>query len=139
MQTSIYREQHGRIRQIVREIAAMESAGAADLEIRTALGRLSGTVKIHLAGEDASLYPRLFSHPDAAVRTKAKNFHDSMGGLTAAYVAFAGRWSTGAALREDRAGFFSAFRAVADALTTRMDKEDAELYAMADRELAAAS
>lgn len=138
MQTKIYREQHGRIRAVVREIVAMETAGASELEIRTALARLTGTVKIHLGAEDASLYPRLLGHPDAGVRTKAAEFQNSMGGLAAAYIAFTERWLTGTGLRSDRAAFFAEFRGVAEALATRMDREDAELYAMADRELAAA-
>lgn len=138
MQTQIYREQHGRIRQLVREIVAMEASGASELEIRSALGRLTGTVKIHLAGEDSTLYPRLLSHGDAAVRGAAKQFQETMGGLAGAYLAFNEKWTTGMGLRTDRPGFFKEFRGVADALGKRMEKEDAELYAMADRELAAA-
>ena len=136
MQTKIYREQHGRLRQILREMAAMDGSGSDDLDIRRALGRLTGTVKIHLAGEDEGLYPRLLAHPDAAVRAKAREFQESMGGLAAAYVAFAEKWTNAALMRDDRAGFFRELDGIIDALTKRMDLEDRELYAMADRELA---
>lgn len=139
MQTKIYREQHGRLRQIVRELAAMESSGADDLEIRRTLGRLTGTVKIHLAGEDEGLYPRLLAHPDAGVRTKAREFQDSMGGLATAYIAFSEKWMSGSRLRDERKAFFGELAGVADALGKRMDLEDRELYALADRELVATS
>ena len=136
MQTKIYREQHGRLRQILREMSAMERSGADDLDIRRTLGRLTGTVKIHLAGEDEGLYPRLASHSDAAVRAKAKQFQESMGGLAAAYLSFTEKWTDAAALRDDRAGFFREFGGVSKALNDRMELEDNELYEMADRELA---
>ena len=138
MQTKVYREQHGRLRQIVREVTALERSDADYMEIRRMLGRLTGTIKIHLAGEDEALYPRLLTHADQAVRVKAQTFQESMGGLAGAYVAFSEKWSSAELLRNDRAGFFREFGAVADALGQRMDLEDRELYAMADRELATA-
>lgn len=136
MQTRLYREQHGRIRQMLREMHALGSAGADDFQIRTALGRLTGTVKMHLAGEDQGLYPRLMAHADEDVRARARSFQDSMGTLFAAYVDFASKWQSGTALRDEPAAFFREFDGISDALTKRMDLEDNDLYLLADRELA---
>ena len=138
MHTMIYREQHGRIRQIVRDLLGCETSGASDLEVRTLLGRLTGTVKVHLTGEDSALYPRLLAHLDDGVREKAKEFHDSMGSLAGAYGAFAQKWTSGTILRDDRTGFFREFRDIADTLCRGIDLEDRELYTMADENLAVA-
>lgn len=137
MRTVVYREQHGRIRQKSRELEAMDAAGAAPVSIRLTLAGLSGTVNAHLANEDASLYPRLLDHPDAGVRDKAAAFQQSMGTLAGAFAAFYDQWKTPGAIEGDRAGFFAALRGVLKALRERMDLEDGDLYALADRELAA--
>jgi Hemerythrin HHE cation binding domain len=137
MRTVMYREQHGRIRQKSRELEAMDASGSAPITIRLTLAALSGTVSAHLANEDASLYPRLLEHANADVREKAAAFQQSMGTLAGAFTAFYDHWKTPGAIEGDRAGFFAALRGVLRALRERMDLEDGDLYALADRELAA--
>lgn len=138
MQTKIYREQHGRIRQQVRAMLALEHGAADAFELQMQLGRLAGSVKMHLLAEDDGLYPRLLQHQDERVRTKAAEFQTSMGTLASAFLGFVETWRESGAIGKDRAAFFRDLRGVADALNRRMDLEDNELYALADRELALA-
>jgi hemerythrin-like domain-containing protein len=138
MQTRLYREQHGRIRQLAagleRAAKAQTSAGSLQME----LARFSGAVKMHLLGEDEGLYPRLLEHPDAAVRAKAAAFQQSMGSLAAAFLAFYESWTKAGAIEGDPARFRAELTDVLGALSRRMDLEDGELYVLADRALTAA-
>lgn len=138
MQTKTYREQHGRLRQILNDLKTGDRQNAPESEMRSHLARLSGLVKIHLTNEDEGLYPRLFAHQNDAVRKKAAQFQQTMGSLAKAFTDFYGKWTKGNAISADRAGFSKELAAVLGALSARMDLEDRELYALADRELATA-
>ncbi len=136
-QTRIYRDQHSRLRELAAAMLRLaETAPAA--EHRTALAKLAGSVKMHLKGEDDSLYPRLLSHKDSDVRDKAAALKTSMGALAATFGGFYERWIKPGAIDADTRGYLAEMRGVIDALAKRMDLEDRELYDLADRTLAAA-
>jgi hemerythrin HHE cation binding domain-containing protein len=138
MQTRLYREQHGRIRRFAADLLRAAGAEAPAIQLRMDLARLSGSVKMHLIGEDEGLYPRLLQHADPEVRAKAVAFQAGMGALAGAFGAFYETWKKAGAIEADRAGFNAQLGDVLNALGRRMDAEDADLYALADRELAAA-
>jgi len=136
MQTRLYREQHGRLRRLAAGL--LESAADAPAaDLRTQLARLSGVIKVHLTGEDQALYPRLLQHADLEVRAKATHYQQSMGSLAGAFGTFYAAWMKAGAIEADRAGFGAELGDVLGALAARMDAEDGDLYALADRELAA--
>jgi hypothetical protein len=137
MQTRLYREQHGRIRQLAAGLQRAASAPTPATDLRMELARFSGAVKMHLLGEDEGLYPRLLGHADPAVRAKADAFQQSMGSLAAAFLAFYARWIKPGATEADPAGFRTELGDVLAALSRRMELEDGDLYVLADRELAA--
>ncbi|MEA2664602.1 MAG: hypothetical protein QOI11_1546 [Candidatus Eremiobacteraeota bacterium] len=137
MQTRLYREQHGRIRQLAAGLQGAASTQAPATDLRMELARFSGAVKMHLLGEDEGLYPRLLEHPDPAVRAKAEAFQQSMGSLAGAFLAFYERWVKTGAIEADSAGFRTELGDVLAALSRRMELEDGDLYVLADRELAA--
>ena len=138
MQTRLYREQHGRIRRQATDLLRAAGGETTATQLRMDLARLSGSVKMHLTGEDEGLYPRLLQHADPAVRAKAVAFQSSMGALAGAFVAFYEAWKKAGAIEADRPGFNARLGDVLAALGQRMDAEDGDLYALADRELAAA-
>jgi hypothetical protein len=129
MQTQLYRDQHGRLREHAR---AMLSA-KAEADHRKLLAQLAGQVKMHLKAEDDSLYPRLLSHDDADVRTKAKKLQDSMGTIAHSFDGFYQKWITGGAIAGNTAGYLTEMRGIVNALSQRMDMEDRELYDFADK------
>jgi hypothetical protein len=137
MQTRLYREQHGRIRQLAAGLQAAASAQAPAADLRMELARFSGAVKIQLMVEDEGLYPRLLEHADPAVRDKATAFQQSMGSLAGTFLAFYERWVKTGAIEADPSGFRTELGDVLAALSRRMELEDGDLYLLADRELAA--
>jgi hypothetical protein len=132
--TRLYREQHDRLRI---HAAKMLAATTSD-EHRTLLAQLAGSVKMHLKGEDDGLYPHLLAHRDPAVRRKAAELQRSMGDLAASFDAFYAQWIKPGAIPADVPGYRTRLTAIIDALSTRMDLEDRELYDLADRALTAA-
>ena len=132
--TRIYRDQHNRLRSHVTKMVGASS----DSEHKTLLAQLAGSLKMHLKGEDDSLYPHLLAHQDPAVRDKAAQLQRSMGDLAASFDAFYAHWIKPGAIAADVPAYVTELKAVIDALATRMDLEDRELYDLADRALTTA-
>src|SRR5439155_15438238 len=81
--TEQLRRQHLEQQQLAEQISRRLDAEslATDAEpVRRLVSALAGNLKIHLAMEDASLYPRLLGHHDERVRAKARRFLDERGG-----------------------------------------------------------
>lgn len=81
---SRYREQHAAL---VKGIGAIQRlAGPAELSTRAPellrlLMELAGQLKLHLALEDESLYPKLVKATDPKTAESARRFQREMGGL----------------------------------------------------------
>lgn len=131
--TRLYREQHGRIRALARPLQSQGGSELSAAELRAALAKLAGAVKVHLRDEDANFYPVLSVSDDVDVRDTAIAFRTSMGGLAAAFNSFYERWVKPGAIEADRAGFLGDANIVLTQLAQRMDLEDRELYELADR------
>ena len=123
------REDHAELVRIVQRLAetiAMPSP-PPQVELFELRRWLSSTLIAHLKAEDWVLYPRLLDSRDAAVADTAKAFSDEMGGLAAAYAAYADKWNAGA-IDADWAGYCAESRTIIDALTCRITRENRELY-----------
>lgn len=130
--TRLYRDQHDRLRAHVQKMIA----ATTEDEHKKLLAQLAGSVKMHLKGEDDSLYPHLLTHDDPAVRVKAKQLQDSMGELAAVFNAFYDEWIKPGAIAANTPAYIVAMNGVITALARRMDLEDRELYDLADHALA---
>jgi hypothetical protein len=93
---------------------------------------LSSMLIAHLKAEDWLLYPPLLASADSHIASVARAFSVEMGGLAAAYVAYCDRWNADA-IAADWAGYCSDSRELIDALTTRITRENRELYPLLDR------
>lgn len=93
---------------------------------------MSSVIKLHLGAEDRVLYPALASAADPLVAQTGKQFHDEMGGLAAAYAAFASRWNLTGKIAADPQGFRDAANAIFKALHQRVQRENRELYPLAE-------
>jgi hypothetical protein len=138
MHTLIYRQQHAMIRRQAKALTDGMYGELGASELRVALSRLASTVTIHFTTAQDSLYPRLTSHPDPAVRMVARRYHDSLGALARRFSAFYESWKAYGAIEHDRARFPTEARDLLEAVVARVDAEDRELYALLD-ELPAAS
>lgn len=123
------RQDHAELVRIVQQLATAiaQPAPPPQLELFELRRRLSSTLIAHLKAEDWVLYPRLLDSSDTAVAETARAFNEEMGGLAAAYAAHADKWNAGA-IDGDWAGYCAESRAILDALTDRITRENRELY-----------
>lgn len=132
--TDKFREQHKKIGDIVKELQGTMSEKSLSENPKQAvilLGRLSGVIKLHLAMEDESLYPNLAKSADTKVKGVADKFIKEMGGIAKAYLAYADKW-TDKAVKENPKGFISETNGIIKVLGERIQKEESELYPLAD-------
>lgn len=96
------------------------------------LAKLTGLLRIHFAQEDKLLYPYMMLSTHAEASDMALEFQAEMGGLGSAYDAFAQRWASGEAIGARPALFRTEAKAVFAALARRIERENAQLYPLAD-------
>lgn len=132
IRTNTYRIQHEELERIAGALAGKLVTGSAD-ELRKDLVRLAGALKVHLALEDRSMYPRLLEHEDSAVRSTAREYQRTMGDLAPAFDAYYQKWMRRNAIEDSRADFASDTAQIAKALGSRIKLENENLYDMIDR------
>ena len=130
-----FRRQHEDLQQLGMEIAAKLSRKTILAEasaVRRLVARFAGKLTVHASMENEALYPRLLSHPDAAVRARAKELFDEVGSLYAAFHTYSARWPGVAAIEADPFVFVSETRELLMRLAVRMVRENDELYPLVD-------
>lgn len=134
-QTEKYRKDHDQLLDMAKEISTLlieEKISRDSNEVRSALSKLAGKLKIHLMLEDDSLYPRLTSHSDEKVRAMTNRYINEMGGISGAFNAYNDKWK-GSAIKEDAGSFIKETKSIFDVLSKRVRSENTELYAMIDQ------
>ncbi|HJS12368.1 hemerythrin domain-containing protein [Sphingopyxis sp.] len=107
-------------------------------ELAAARARLRETLVRHLKCEDWILYPRLRATGDAEMMRITHEFELEMGDLAAEYVAYDGKWTAErVAARPEEFGRETA--AIFAVLAMRVEREERDLYPLADRLYAAAA
>lgn len=96
------------------------------------LAKLVGTLRIHLAQEDRSLYPELMASGRGGVAATARLFFEEMGQLAPQIIAYSEKWLNSSHLLADWAGFRLETDTVFAALADRIERENEILYPMAD-------
>jgi hypothetical protein len=103
--------------------------------MRMLLASFSGALRVHVAMEDQSLYPRLLLHPDEQVRTEARRFLDEMGELRARFAEYQRGWPTAGAIAAAPERFISETRAILLLMHARMESENSTLHPLVDERL----
>lgn len=93
---------------------------------------MSSVIKLHLAAEDRVLYPALIGAADQQVAETGKRFQQEMGDLAQAYGVFVASWNLASKIRHNPEGFRSDANNVFKALHTRVQRENKELYPLAE-------
>ena len=136
--TDNFRRQHDEILALAGDIAARlqpDTLRAEARAVRALLSALAGKLAIHLAMEDKALYPRMAEAGVEDCAALASAFMKEMGGLGAVFAAYNQQWQA-AAIAADPAGFGRHTREVFGALGKRIERENRQLYPLADRVLA---
>lgn len=131
-----YHEQHAEIRSQLRELqqrlepAAMASdPGAA----RRALVTLGAKLNIHLAFEDAALYPPLLKNPDPLVQQKTRQYMTEMGGIKTALKDHLQRWVSTQRVEQAPEAFRTETLGIFQALRRRLEAEDLDFYPLLEQ------
>lgn len=141
VQTGSFRQHHAEVRRLIAAISDRldaEEIARDSAPIAAVIRELFGKFTLHLAMEDGILYPEMRAAGEPAVSETARRFQEEMGGLKSEFGRFKGRWPTRAAIAADPKGFVEETRSLLKALTTRIRREDEELYPLADRSTAPA-
>jgi Hemerythrin HHE cation binding domain len=130
-----FRRQHEELKNLGIEIAAKLSRKTIVEEaanVRRLVAKFAGKLAVHASMENEALYPRLFDHPDPAVRARAKELFDEVGELYATFHDYAARWPTVGAIQANGSDFVKDTREILFRLAIRMTKENDELYPLVD-------
>ncbi|OGS01774.1 MAG: hypothetical protein A2V88_12640 [Elusimicrobia bacterium RBG_16_66_12] len=134
LKSDTFREQHKKALELMKLIQDRLSPAqvAADPQgVAMNLAKLSGVVNVHLSMEDKSLYPALMNHSNPLVKKSAEKFVKEMGGIASGFAAYYRKWNAmtiGAA--PDL--FIKETKAIIATLSDRIQREEAELYPLAD-------
>lgn len=123
------RDEHRDILRIVDRLRLLiaGSSPPPPLHLLSLRHQLSSTLIGHLKAEDWLLYPPLLDSRDQHIAATARAFIEEMGGLGVAYRAHCEQWNA-VAIAADWAGYCRDSRILLDALTTRVKRENRELY-----------
>lgn len=130
-----FRRQHEELSIIGSEIAgklSRKTIAEDAAEVRRLVAKFAGKLAVHASMENEALYPRLFHHPDPAVRTRAKELFDEVGDLYATFHEYAARWPTVAEIQANAPGFVQETREILSRLALRLTRENEELYPLVD-------
>ena len=92
------------------------------------INKTTGVLNMHLASEDSFVYPKLLENSDPRIRSITRSYMDEMTKIADAYLAFHKKYNTPSKILADTDEFKKAFKQVRDALLTRIDREEKELY-----------
>ena len=101
-------------------------------ELASVRGMLRDTLLRHLKCEDWILYPRLKSSGNAEVVALAGEFVREMGHIAQDFAAYDAKW-TADRIADDWAGFCGETEAVLHVLGMRIERENCDLYSLAEQ------
>lgn len=133
--TEMLRTQHEGLLDVAQEVSTHLDATKLRqdaYDVRTLLSKLSGKLKVHLAMEDDSLYPRLLESPDESVRTTTIRYQNEMGNISTTFHNYMAKWRTAQPIQDDPHEFIAQTHKLFSALAERIEREDNELYPMID-------
>jgi len=97
------------------------------------INNIAGKLQVHLNNEDRFLYPAFLKSESAELKTKAQAYSSEMGDLSSVYTDFKTKYNTRSKIMADSAAFLSDAKTVFDAIEKRIEKEDHDLYKLAEK------
>jgi hypothetical protein len=137
--TERYRQQHIELDALFAQVIDRLHNTAGETwahDLSRLLAEFTGRLSTHLAVEDSNLYPSLAASGHGGLTAMAQRYKTEMGDLYHAYMDFWKRWRTASHIQKDAAAFLADARPLFGRLRARIEREDRELYALADMVLA---
>jgi len=136
MGISHFKTQHDELLRLVSKISGHLETREYTMDaraLRADLGQLARKITVHLAMEDNGLYSRMMASGDAEAVAMAKRFQEEMGNLGSAFTAFNRNWLPSGEIEGDPERFFGEITSLLRALQDRIERENTELYPLADK------
>lgn len=130
-----FKQDHVAILTEVTELRKLIQAGVmqnADVIARKIVS-ISSTIKLHLAAEDRTLYPRLLDSGDHDIAQIGQVYQAEMGDIAAAYMEFARNWNIESKVSANPEGFKEEANNIFKSLHQRIQRENRSLYPLAER------
>ncbi|MDM8533143.1 hemerythrin domain-containing protein [Clostridiaceae bacterium HSG29] len=130
------KRQHLDIYEIVAETKELMKKSDFDMHSKNVamnINVLAGKLKMHLINEDKFLYPTFLSSDDDKLSKKAKEYIEEMGDLSEVYTEFKSKYNVRSKIMVDIPKFMKEANSVFDAIEKRMNKEDNDLYVLAEK------
>lgn len=134
--TDDYRRQHEEILELVSKLSSYlyeQKLKNNAQEARKILSKLSGALKVHLAMEDNSLYPRLLVSKDEKIKEVARQFIEEIGGIAPVFNNYLNKWPNPASIESNPEEFINETSELFSALRNRIDRENNILYPLIDK------
>lgn len=125
------RDQHTVLRFLADEVGKERRSSA----VAPLLRRFRAILIAHLKLEDNWLYPRLAQSGNGIVRSKAERYRSEMGGLRERFENLWTRWSSEGAVSADFEAWQREWRQFREAIESRIDTEDHDLYVAAETDI----
>ncbi len=132
--TDNLRKQHDQLIALTQEISrnlTLSEVSTKTINITMLLSKLTGLLQVHASSEDKYLYPGLLKATDTKVKTITKRFLDEMGGIDKAVSEHNTKWTI-QIIKEKPNEFIKETKQLLATLGVRINKENAELYPLAD-------
>lgn len=128
------REDHARLTRLFIELGRFieQARPPSRIELFDLRRDLVSTLLAHLKLEDWTLYPRLIESGEKDISAAGLEFRDEMAGLAPAFLAYCDKWNA-TSIEGDWEGYCTDSRAILDALTNRLVREDRDLLPLLDR------
>jgi len=133
--TTMLRKQHDFILDLAGEIDKVLDQLVTEIDVarlQKLLARFDNILTIHLQSEDTFLYPAMQASSNQEASETATRFHEEMGGLLGVYAKFSLRWASAKAIFEQQPLFRQEWNDLCAALGNRIERENGELYPLAD-------
>lgn len=131
--TALLRRQHDAAMALITDIRTRLAEAKPDAYvIGLSLAKLTGLLRIHLAQEDRTLYPEMIASGNSAASAAARSFQEEMGGLSQRFAEYAARWTTSRVIESALPEFRKETLTVLAALEMRIQRENEQLYPLAE-------
>lgn len=134
--TDSLRQQNAAILEVVTEFRGLLDPDQVVDNIPDIMGvmiGLSGKLKAHLAKGGKEIYPELLACGDPKLAEVAASFQSEMDRLSTAFETYMDTWRSILAIEDDPDGFIRASEEILDTLNDWINRENRELYTLADR------
>ncbi len=91
---------------------------------------LDNILSLHLQSEDENLYPQLLSHKNSLIKNTSISMRNELLETTSAYADYKNKYLSKENIQHNPADYVNDTKTIINALLTRIEKEETELYSL---------